>query len=186
LRRRARRTAAGVLAGVLILLGLSDTADARRQLLTLTMDELTPQPADDLVVAGGVRFDFKINGADSSDATYGSGGPGTTAFVQDPSLEGNAAGTLTVSFSHPTTVVRFGVALASFGTFNDAVTVRVYNPGGHLKTTVVLDTTSPVSFSEAQFVHNGSAVGRIVVSFDSSVAPRFAFDNLTLRAPPRA
>jgi hypothetical protein len=187
MRKNASRIGAGLLASLLMVLGYAGTADAARPLRTLTMDELAPQPADDLVVAGGVRFDFKINGEDSFDATYGSGGPGSTVFVQDPSLEGNTAGVLRVSFAQPTTVVRFGVALSASGPFEDAVTVQVYNPGGHLKTTLTLDTASPPeSFTEAGFVYQGGAISSIAVSFRSGVADRFAFDNLTFRTPPHA
>jgi hypothetical protein len=178
-RKNVIKTTVGVLASLLVLLGLSGTADAKRQLLTLTFDERPPQPADGVVGPGGARFDFKINGVDSFDATYGGFGPGTTNFVEDPSIEGNTSGVLTVSFAQPTTVVRFGVAALSGG----PVTVRVYNPGGHLKRTVVLQTQSLGSFPEAQFAYQGGAVGKIAVSFGITDS-RFAFDNLRFRAPP--
>jgi hypothetical protein len=66
-----------------------------------------------------------------------------------------------------------------------SVTVRVYNPGGHLKRTIVLQTQSLGSFPEAQFAYQGGAIGKIAVSFGNTEA-RFAFDNLTFRAPPHA
>jgi hypothetical protein len=178
-RKNVIKTTVAVLAGLLMLLGLSGTAEAKRQLLTLTMEELPLQPVDNLTAPGGVRFDFKINGVDSNDATYGGSGPGRTTFVQDPSLEGSSEGVLTVSFSQPTNVVRFGVAVL----FGGPVTVQIYNPGGRLRETIRLQTQVLTSFPEARFAYQGGAVGKIAVSFDAPGGGRFALDNLTFRAP---
>src|SRR5262249_3375462 len=74
----------------------------------LTFDELPFQPVDGLSYKG-VTFGFTVNGQPSTDANYHSFGPGKLTYVQDPSLEGNTLGTLTLTFAKPTTVLQFGL-----------------------------------------------------------------------------
>jgi len=158
----------------------SATVGLATRLTTLTMDELPPTPADGLTI-GGVTFGYQVGGVNSADATFGGGGPGSITFVQDPSLEGGTAGVLTVRFAKPTTVVRFGVALSTFGDLTPGVIIKLFNPGGQLRQTISLSTHSGVSFTEALFNYSGAAVGKIELTF-SSAASRFAFDNLTYRS----
>ena len=73
----------------------SAPALAAKPVTTLSFDEVPFQPVDGLDVSG-VTFGFQIGGVPSTDAHYNAFGPGTTTFVQDPSLEGNAAGVLTL------------------------------------------------------------------------------------------
>jgi hypothetical protein len=82
-----------------LILGTANPALAAR--VTLTFDELAPQPADGLSFMG-VTFGFTVGGNPSTDARYGGSGPGQICFVQDPSLEGDAAGTLQLDFAVPT------------------------------------------------------------------------------------
>lgn len=62
----------------------------------------------------GVTFGFEIGGIPSADARYHALGPGSMTYVRDPSLEGASAGTLTLSFDRPTTLVEFGIARNCF------------------------------------------------------------------------
>jgi len=79
--------------------------------ITLNFSELPNQPVDDLSYMG-VTFRFAVGGTPSFDAYYNSTGPGTTVFLEDPSLEGNAEGILTLEFApEPTDKLQFGVAL---------------------------------------------------------------------------
>ena len=77
----------------------------------------------------GVTFDFKVGGVDSADANYASAGPGSITFVQDPSLEGDAAGVLTLDFAVPTSVLSFGYALLSFEPLPAGVSVTLLDSG---------------------------------------------------------
>ena len=77
--------------------------------VTLDFTELPNQPVDGLSYMG-VTFGFAIASIPSLDAEYNKGGPGSITFVQDPSLEGNAAGILTLDFATPTSMLEFGVA----------------------------------------------------------------------------
>jgi hypothetical protein len=165
---------------LLVPAGLSSAAPPTT---TLTFDELDFQPVDGLHF-GGVTFAFQVGGLPSNDAFYGAFGPGRITYVQDPSLEGNAAGTLTMQFDHPTTVLEFGLALSTFGTLTPGARIELFNPGGHSRGTLTLDTQSLVSFTEGRFSYRGGAIGAAVITFPSTAAARFALDNLTFRAQP--
>jgi hypothetical protein len=171
-----------VLLSLLVLLpfAFSTPALAAKPLTTLTFDELTFQPVDGLSF-GGVTFGFQINGVPSTDAHYGAFGPGSTTFVQDPSLEGNSAGVLTLTFDQPTTVLEFGLARSCLCTLTPGVTVELFKPGAARRSRGIITlTTSPVvSFSEGLFSYSGPAIQTAVITFPSpGLASRFAFDNL--------
>lgn len=165
----------------LMLFAFSSPALAEKPLTTLTFGELPSQPVNGLSF-NGVTFGFQIGGVPSTDARYGSGGPGSTLYVQDPSLEGNAFGTLTLTFDQPTTVLEFGIARSCFGcTLVPGVAVELFKPGAPDRSYgVTTMTTSPHgSFSEALFSYSGPAIQKAVITFPSpGAASRFAFDNL--------
>src|SRR5712691_5906007 len=98
--------------GVIMVLVFSHAAGAAT--VVLAFDELPFQPVDGLSFMG-VTFHFTVGGVSSTDANYDSGGPGTITYVQDPSLEGNAFGTLTLDFDVPTPALQFGIALSTGG-----------------------------------------------------------------------
>ena len=177
--KTARRAAIIVTLAVTALVLAAGPVLAAKPLTVLTFDEIPFQPVDGLN-HNGVSFGFQIGGVLSTDAYYHSGGPGQTTYVQDPSLEGNAAGTLTLTFDQPTTVIEFGVVLSTFMPLPAGVTVDLYRPGkGMLRETVPL-ATSPMPFwTEGLFSYTGPAVKTVVVTFDSVNAGRFALDNLT-------
>jgi hypothetical protein len=145
---------------------------------TLTFDELPFQPVDNLSLLG-VTFDFKVGGVDSTDAIYGAGGPGTITFVQDPSLEGNAAGILTLDFTEPTSLLNFGVALSTFGSLTPGFTVELFDPALMSLGITPVNTSSLLSFTEGLFTYSGAPVTRAVIDFNETAAGRFALDNLT-------
>jgi hypothetical protein len=171
-----------LLASLLALLGVafSTPAQAARPLTTLTFGELPFQPVDGLSFSG-VTFGFEIGGVPSGDAVYNGLGPGVTTYVQDPSLEGSAFGTLTLQFDHPTTILRFGIARNCVCTLTPGVSVQLFSPGGqHSQGQISLPTTSLGTFSEALFSYVGPAIQTAVITFPSANdAGRFALDNLT-------
>lgn len=144
----------------------------------LTFDELPFQPVDRLSFRG-VTFNFTVGSSPSLDANYNSGGPGQLVFVQDPSLEGNATGVLTLTFNEPTNVLAFGAALARGGTLRTGFTVELFAPDGHSRSITAVRTRSLRGFTEGRFSYTGLAVKRAVIQFNLYVAPRFAFDNLS-------
>src|SRR5207253_4949777 len=100
------------------------------QLITFT--ELTARPANGLTF-NGVTFGFKIAGVDSTDATFGGTGPGTTTFVVDPSLEGNINGVLTLDLAQPSTALNFGLAYNIFtASVPNGGTVKLFDASNNL------------------------------------------------------
>lgn len=165
---------------VLLPFAFATPALAAKPVTTLTFDELPFQPVDGLSFSG-VTFGFQIGGVPSTDANYGAFGPGSTTFVQDPSLEGNSAGVLTLTFDQPTTVLEFGLARSCICTLTPGVSVELFKPGapGRPRQVITLTTSPVVSFSEALFSYSGPAIQTAVITFPSSgLAIRFALDNL--------
>jgi hypothetical protein len=146
--------------------------------ITLTFAELPFQPVDGLSFMG-VTFHFTVQGVPSGDANYDSGGPGTITYVQDPSLEGNAAGTLILDFDTPTPAVQFGVAESSFGPLAAGCTVELFDSTLTSLGLIDVATASIVSFTESRFSYNGQPISRVAITFNSDAAARFALDNLT-------
>ena len=169
----------------LVAMVLSLTAmQASAQEVTLTMDEDPPGhvPVDGLSFEG-VTFGFTVGGIGSTDATYDSGNGGNCTFTQDPVIEGDAAGTLTLDFLVPTPLLQFGVALnAANASLSPGFSVALFdaslNPIG---TTSVAANPQPCGFPGGQFSHSGTPVRRAVITFNHSFSEgaRFGFDNLT-------
>jgi hypothetical protein len=148
---------------------------------TLTMTEVPFQPINGLTVHG-VTFHFSINGVPSRDAYYNARGPGVMTYVQDPSLEGNALGILTMDFAVPTIGLQFGVTRSTFGPVTPGLEVSLFdgllNPLG----TFPLDINSLITYSEGLFISN-LTIGRAELSFpDAGRGPRFSIDNVTFPA----
>jgi hypothetical protein len=154
-------------------------------LTTLRFDELPTQPVNGLIFRG-VIFSFFVGGSPSTDAVYNGSGPGIQTFVQDPSLEGTAFGTLVLDFPALTPTLSFGIARNTFAPLTPGATVVLFDAmGGVIGTFPVnLAPTFPGGFSEGFFNYGGpTLVRRAVIVFNSpAAAPRFAIDNLTYRA----
>jgi len=144
----------------------------------LDFSELPFQSVDDLTISG-VTFDFKVGGVDSLDAYYGSGGPGSITYVQDPSLEGDAVGILTLDFSSPTSVLSFGVALSTLSALTPGFTVELFDASLISLGVTAVNTIPLIDFTEALFNYSGTPIARAVLDFDDATG-RFAMDNLTL------
>jgi hypothetical protein len=154
---------------------------ANAAITTLDFTELPFQSVDGLSYMG-VTFGFRIGLNPSTDANYNSGGPGSTIFVQDPSLEGNASGILTLEFDKAVKELEFGVAMNSYDVLTPGFKVRLFNPTYFSFNAV---NTSPlVTFSEGQFSYSGPGVTMAIIEFDNQLASRFALDNLTFNTIP--
>lgn len=148
---------------------------------TVTFDEVPFQPVDGLTV-GEVTYGFTINGVPSTDADYASFGPNLVNFLQDPVLEGNATGVLSLDFSTPVDSIQFGLARSIQAPVTNGVEVRLFDSAGNPAGTFPLNLTTPVSFAEVQFSYSGLPVQRmeidLTVATPAQAGTRFAIDNL--------
>ncbi|MBD1833432.1 hypothetical protein H6F61_12255 [Cyanobacteria bacterium FACHB-472] len=150
------------------------------QAVTFNFEELPFQPVDNLSFQG-VTFDFKVDGFDSTDASYAASGPGATPFVQDPSLEGDAAGILTLDFATAISTLQFGVALNTIASLTPGFTVELFNSASMSLGITSVNTISllgPFGFTDGLFTYSGTPATRAVIDFDETIADRFALDNL--------
>jgi len=161
-----------------MLMVLAYSREAGAVPVTLTFDELPFQPVDGLS-SMGVTFHFTVNGVPSTDANYNSGGPGTITYVQDPSLEGDAAGILKLDFEVPTPLLQVGVALNTFAPLAAGCSIELFDSDLVSMGVIDLATASIISFTESRFGYQGRPLSRAAISFNSAMAARFALDNLT-------
>ncbi|MBL9138130.1 MAG: hypothetical protein JNK85_19840 [Verrucomicrobiales bacterium] len=165
-------------------LGSATTASASSW---LTFDELPSQPVNGLAIAG-VTFGFEVGGIASDDATYNVDlGFGSTTFLSDPVLEGDATGVLRLIFAQPTAKLSFGLGLNSAADLAPAAIVELYDEGGLLLDSESVDTTGDLSLgiSEGGFEWISAAGGASLVVIDfNDQASRFALDNLRFEAVP--
>lgn len=169
---------------------------------TLTFDELgSPTPVDGLTVLG-VTFDFKVDGVNSRDATYNlsfslplptEAPENLFTLLQQPLLEGNAKGILTLDFTAPVSRIRFATALPVFNTLTPGFSVELFNPELQSIGIIPVETNPIVFLSEGLFTYSGVPVIRAVVDFDETKLgfdelspPRFILDNLSYTKVPEA
>lgn len=170
-------------AAIWVLVGLLSAGTADAAITTLTFDELPTQPVNGLTYQG-VTFGFTVGGNASTDAVYSGIGPGSIAFLQDTTLEGNAAGVLTLNFAQPTDLLQFGVALNSFSPVTAAYSVKLFDASLSLLGTFSENTYPVVLWSEDLFSYSGTPIGRAVIAFNAQSASRFAVDNLSVNTIP--
>jgi hypothetical protein len=168
-------------AGLLVSVALvSAPTLASAQATTITFDELLPRSVHGLVFSG-VRFEFLLAGVPSTDATFGGSGPGCLQqFICDPSLEGNAAGQLVVTFLDPVSTFGFGLARTTFEPLSPGATVAIFDAASNPLAFLPIDLVSTIGFSEAAFTFSDASIGRFALTFpDPAAAERFALDNLS-------
>jgi hypothetical protein len=169
---------------LVLALAVSRACGAPAVVYHLTMDDLPLQPVHGLAHELGVEFAFTVNGQPSDDALYASGGPGTTTFIQDPSIEGNSMGTLFVGFSEPVPFVQFGVARSEIARGVAAI-VEVFDAENVSQGVTNLSLLPMLTYPEGQFTYNGTPISRFTLRFaPAPAAGRFAFDNLRFGAIP--
>ena len=93
-------------------------------LTVIHFNELPPPPAN------GVSFAGVTLGFTGGVATFNASNGGNVTYVQDPSLEGDTTGTLTLNFASPTQVLQFGVALSNMAVDTPGFTVALFSPSG--------------------------------------------------------
>ena len=161
------------------------SAGAAQAAVTLTFDELPLQPVDGLSYMG-VTFGFTVGGISSIDARYNSIGPGSITYLQDPVLEGNAAGILTLDFGQPTDQLQFGIALNSYNAVTAGYSVELFDTSHVSLGTFSGNTNCLMVWAEDQFTYCGAPISRAVIDFNEQAVnvTRFAVDNLTFNPIP--
>lgn len=151
---------------------------------TITFDELAFQPVHGLSLQG-VTFEYQLGGLVSDAAQFASFGPGQLTNISDPSLTGPSAGTLTLAFANPTTLLEFGVALSTADDLTPGFTVELFDTSMNSlgETTWKTFGSDELGFSETRFIHEGEAISRAVIGF-SDTPVGFALDNLSFVPEP--
>lgn len=110
------------------------------------------------------------------------GGPGTCTYVQDPSIEGPANGTLSLKFDNCIDCISFGFALSTnVGPLTDAVTVDFYSKTGYHISSISADA----DISGCGFIE-GSLIDMPQMPYEARISSKFvggigriAIDNLS-------
>jgi hypothetical protein len=150
----------------------------------IRFNELPPQPVNSLSFSG-VTFFFNVGGNPSNDATFHGFGPGSILFVQDPSLEGNALGTLWMIFDSPTGTpyLVFGLARSTFAPLLPGALVDIFDTNFSFIARKTLSTYRYTTFSENLFNSPPTTtppIRMVRITFPrGDLAARFALDNLT-------
>jgi len=157
----------------LLLLLCATTAMATT--VTLTMNEVPPQPIHGLTVTkSGIGFTFL---EPTLTLFYNSTGPGSVTFVQDPSIQGGPPRPFSVTFSEPVNFIQFGMAELAF---SPLVATLTLSNGSILP--VPLTLLDP--FAEGQFTYSGAPVTGFLLTPVVPNAVALAFDNLTVSTVP--
>lgn len=160
----------------------------------LTFDELGfPTPVDNLTVKG-VTFDFKIDGVDSNEAMYNASfppqlPPNLLANIQQPLLEGNAKGILSLDFAAPVAALEFAVGVEAFRPLAPGFSVELLDQALNSLGITAVNTAPLAILSEGLFKYSGAPIKKAILSFNSELFlnpnnPRFSLDNLTYTAVP--
>lgn len=152
---------------------------------TTVVDGLAVTTLNGAALPGTLTFGYTLNGSASNTFTV-SGGPGTIAFVQDPSLQGFTGGqqpVLTIDFGVDVPSVSFGYALATGGIVNPGAVVQAFDSSNALVTTYT-STAYPAAgtFAEGYVYLIANTPFRRIVVTPSAAAFAWAFDNLSYPA----
>ena len=154
-------------------------------LATINFNELSSRPVDGVTVKGA-QFDYKVDGFDSTDATFGSvNGPtvNTTVGLLSPVLEGGTAGVLTVDFAALAKDVSFAVARKNADSLVvNGVQVTLYDASLNVISTSTVVLSSLKGTAEGSFAYTGTTgVSRVVLDFTIGAlvadGDRFSIDN---------
>ncbi len=160
-------------------------------LTTISFDELSLRPADGASVKGTL-FDYKIDGVDSLDATFGSlNGPvlGSTVGLPNSAttpnrvLEGSTTGVLTIDFASPAKSLSFAVARNTGNLVVNGVQVTLFDASFNVISTSTVVMSSLKGTTEGAFAYAGeTAVSRVTLDFTVGAliadGDRFSLDNL--------
>ena len=131
---------------------------------------------------GTLGQDYDVSGDGFPTSSYGDDWWAVDLLAQVGSSTSVPITSVTATFVNGTWTGSVSVAAAT--TVSNAATVSLYTPSSSLIGTFTVSASQlGYTFSSGQFVYNGPAtVGKAVVRFNSTAAPRFVFDNLSFGA----
>lgn len=157
---------------------------------TVTFDELSERPLDGVSVKG-VTFRFNGVGTDFPEALFGTSALAfaKTTLMSAPSAVGTTRGELLMQFATPINSISFDVGIAATLPLAAGYFVNLFNNTQQIDAISVPTTVNgpnPFQFSEARFIYNSMSgpITSVSVTFNSSTAENFAFDNLSFTPVP--
>jgi hypothetical protein len=151
----------------------------------INFGELAMQNANGVSIDGAA---FGYSGPEGTEAIYGYSLGIPTENLSDPVLYGATAGTLTVSFAGPTTIVSFDIVLGTAASVEDGYNVDL-SDGGTDVFSQSYDVDPEVILAEDVFSYSGAPIDLLTLTFpntvdsDSNQVASFAIDNLTFDPP---
>lgn len=142
--------------------------------------------ADDTEVNGltvnGVQFSYTVGGSPLDGAVIIDAGPGTTNHISPPNISsvGDNTGVLTVTLPSSANLFGYGFAILSRASVANATTISAFSG------TMLLGSLSFSGAPDPDFaggfagIESTTAFNRFELTSNSSVAPAFALDNITL------
>ncbi len=151
--------------------------------VTLTMDDLPTQVLDGLAHPAGVTFGVNTI-SPGSPVRYNVGAVGTTAFINDRTIEGSSFVILSLDFNDPTNIFEFSYLRQTSDAVMNAVGVQLFDMANALIGSFSLNSSDQgFGWSEGRFVYSGAAISRALLDFSSpsssgDAGTRFAVDNV--------
>lgn len=149
--------------------------------LSTTVDGLVVNSIGGAALTAPLSFSFS-----SADAQVTTTGPGTSAFIASPNIEGDANGTLTIDFGMDVSRVAFGFAQNCPAPLTPSATITAFDSGAAM----IGSTNVPAAAFGFFFLENGvdfspaSPARSVQITFDTqnNACSRFALDNLAFDA----
>lgn len=131
---------------------------------------------------GGVQFGYTIGGSPRTGAVRIDQGPGTTNHITVPNIlsVGDNTGVLSVNLPSSVNLFGYGFALFSEEDVTDATRISAFNGTTLVGSLSFSGRPDPFFTGGFAGIQSTTAFNRLELTFNSSVAPAFALDNLTV------
>lgn len=140
--------------------------------------------ADDTEVNGltvnGVQFSYTVGGSPLDGAVIIDAGPGPTNHISPPNIVsvGDNAGVLTLTLPSSANLFGYGFAILSHASVANATTISAFSGTTLLGSLSFSGEPDPDFAGGFAGIESTTAFDRLELTFNSSVAPAFALDNI--------
>jgi hypothetical protein len=163
---------------VCMAVGLTSTGNSKAT-VTFNFSELSNQFVNDLSYMGGT-FRIAVGGRPSQVAKDNSFGQGIAAFLEDPSMEGNAEGVFTLAFT-PKPTNGLGASLSTHKPLEPDLMVELFDTDFLSLSVIPVSAYPHVNFTEGQSSYSGMPIHQSIIDFEENSAEQFATDNVIFR-----